>query len=345
MDIKPWNEVIISEPEAALFIYLLFRKDFGYRIAQEFSKGIKNKKWDDRRGLGSLKHANLVESILIGMARKNLLIELPRPGVGRPKNNSIKADMVNNPRRKYYRVNANVLAMTHSVALTEKDINAMRKYIRGSEVYSFDPDDLPIEAQIQYYDPAQIALNRRDEDWSWVNSINVSAALCLLELCAPDELSCIEFINTLKEYDYLTILMTAKTLFQEILDFISPDLHAVSFHDSRYIIPLDLSEEELKERIRKWFNDTCEYIAENKEKRLNNIIGWALRYKKDISLRKHDLNFLRFGNIDKNLRQIIKEFGIAYDKWSMTEYLKDIINHLDDLINRIPYIERGLRSP
>jgi hypothetical protein len=363
MDIKPWSEVKISEPEAVLFLYLMFRKDYGYHIAQEFSKAIENNKWDERRGLSSLKHENKVSGLLFGMARKNLLFELPGPGVGRPKNNSIKADMVENPRRKYYRVNPNVLGMSHLVVLTEKEIKEIREYIRQDEHFGFDPEELLPE---QYADLAIFFVYGTSSIESEMgaffhSSKTVRSALHTLELCAPDVLSCIQFINTLKKYDYLTILMTARAMFKKIHDYISPDSYALTFDCLKEIIPTDGSEEELKVWIRKWFDKKLNRITNDKERYIQSKINHVLAHKELASLLKSNLPFLHLYKIDNEIEEVRKkdrllrvskeqmigsliELGVTKES-IISGDLCSIIKNMDTIIYQTPYIERGIGSP
>ena len=305
MNIKRWSEVDISAPEVVLFIYLMFRKDYGYHIADKFRDAIEKEKWDNAWGVGSLKHSNKVDSLLVAMAAKNLLIEL-RPKWGKQRKNTVEADMANNPRRKYYRVNPNVLAMSHSVELTDDELKDLKIYTREVKVHGLNPDDPLIEAYTQFYfeyyhlKPAKPAIpisseplktvgiqeleNNYPERWSYssVNTSYVVEALHLLELYAQDELRCILFINTIKKYDYLTILMTARTVFKEILEEILYFLSSV-FYNSPSIIPLELLEEELNE--------------------------WS------------------------------------YERQSKCiEQLMVIVNHLDNIIGQNPYIERGFKK-
>ena len=375
MDIKPWSKVKITEPEAVLFIYLMFREDYGYHIAQEFSKAIENKNWDERRGLSSLKHENKVSRLLFGMARKNLLFELPGPGVGRPKNNSIKADMVNNPRRKYYRVNSSVLALTHSFVLAEEEIKNVRKYMR---VHDVDPDDLPKEAYIQYFDPAIIAINREIGCHSEVSITAVSAALQLLELCAPKQSICIEWINGLKKFNYLTILMTARALFKEIIDylplsernaFITLDKrHKASNPEDASIVaamndfidpypsgPPSISKEfvvdSLRELIKEGFlrvqDGVLEPVFQLKEKNKRDKFAAAIKeFKEDIEIIEHKSDILSFDKIKNKLKQFREEHGEHSDELiaSGLSYLETIIKHLDLIIGQVPYFDRGLES-
>ena len=341
MDIKPWSEVKISEPEAVLFIYLMFRKDYGYHIAQEFSKAIENKKWDERRGLSSLKHANRVESILIGMVHKNLLIKLPRPGVGRPKMNSIKEDMVYNPRRKYYRVNPSVLGMSHRLVLTEKEIEEIKEYIRQDEQIGCDPEELLPEEYADFACILGLSDIYSKVNLGFLSSNTISSALRLLELCAPDELSCIRFINTLKKYDCLTIFMTAGAMFTEILNYISPDEYKLRLYHE-YIISLNVSEEELKKKIRRWFERRLDYITKDKDNYINNEIDHALHSKKIANLLRLDSQFLRLNNIDRKIEQVGKELRTSHPN---ARDLRSVIEHLDSIIIQIPYIERGFWSP
>ena len=452
MDIKPWSEVKISEPEAVLFIYLMFRKDYPYHIAKEFRNAIggkfswdnvpgsdsnellrclkeyfdiewtkyveiirkindgkaiqirrggnsaeikideikekatlkindgktynlkvkkengkliiifKEKKWDDRVKLGGLKHENKVAGLLKQMARKNLLLELPGPGVGRPKNDSIKADMVNNPRRKYYRVNPNVLGMSHLVVLTEKEIKEIREYIRQDEHFGFDPEELLPE---QYADFAIFFVYGTSSIESemgafFLSSKTVRSALHTLELCAPDVLSCIQFINTLKKYDYLTILMTARAMFKKIQDYISPDSYALTFDCLKEIIPTDGSEEELKVWIRKWFDKKLNRITNDKERYIQSKISKVLAHKELAGLLKNDSPFLRLYKIDNKIEKVRKkakpfrvskrqmigslcELGVTKDSIILGD-LCSIIKNMDTVIYQTPYIERGIRN-
>jgi hypothetical protein len=427
MDIKPWNEVEISEAEAVLFIYLMFRKDYPEHIAKEFRDAIggkfswdnvpgsdikellrclkdyfdiewteyveikrkindgktiqicrggksaeikideimekatlkisdgrthdlkvkkengkltiifKEKKWDDRVKLGALKHSNKVSGILKGMARKNLLLELPRPGVGRPKKNSIEEDMVNNSRRKYYRVNPCVLGMSHRLVLTEKENKEIREYIRQDEKIGCDPEELLPE---QYAELACIfGLSDIDSkvNLGFLSSNTISSALRLLELCAPDELSCIRFINTLKKYDCLTIFMTAGAMFTEILNYISPDEYKLRLYPE-YTISLDESEEELKKKIRRWYERRLDYITKDKDNYINNEIDHALHSKKIANLLRLDSQFLRLNNIDRKIEQVGKKLRTSHPN---ARDLRSVIEHLDSIIIQIPYIERG----
>lgn len=213
MNIKRWSEVDISAPEVVLFIYLMFRKDYGYHIADKFKDATEKEKWDNAWGVGSLKHSNKVDSLLVAMAAKNLLIEL-HPTWGKQRKNSVEADMANNPRRKYYCVNPNVLAMSRSITLTKEEIKEVKGEIRET---SLDPDDMPEEAYVQYYKQAFDRESLVDGKYPYTK--DVSLFLRLLELFAPKESMCIQWINGLKIYDYHTILTIARTLLTAVIRY------------------------------------------------------------------------------------------------------------------------------
>lgn len=89
---QPWFDLMKTEPESIIFIYLLFLgPDYGYNISKTFQAAISDNRWHDTRGRQTLKNPNLVSATLKEMGEKGIL---KRIGEGR---------------RSYYDVNIDVL--------------------------------------------------------------------------------------------------------------------------------------------------------------------------------------------------------------------------------------------
>jgi len=89
---QPWYELMKTEPEPIIFIYLLFLgPDYGYNISKTFQAAISDNIWEDTRGRQTLKNPNLVSATLKEMGENGLLIKKSEG------------------RRSYYEINTDVL--------------------------------------------------------------------------------------------------------------------------------------------------------------------------------------------------------------------------------------------
>jgi len=107
MSVKPWHELIKSEPEAIIFLYLLFKgPNYGYKIAKTFQNAISEGLWDDIRGRGALKEPNVMGSILKKMAENGIIIPIK-----------------DTSRRSYYDINIDVLSSPIKIEDSDKTPN------------------------------------------------------------------------------------------------------------------------------------------------------------------------------------------------------------------------------
>jgi len=101
---QPWYELMKTETEPIIFIYLLFLgPDYGYNISKTFQTAISDNIWDDTRGRQTLKNPNLVSATLKEMGEKGLLTK--------------KIDV---NRRSYYDININVLCSPVNVDIKDE---------------------------------------------------------------------------------------------------------------------------------------------------------------------------------------------------------------------------------
>lgn len=275
---QPWYELMKTETEPIIFIYLLFLgPDYGYNISKTFQAAISDNIWDDARGRQTLKNPNLVSATLKEMEKNGLLFKRE------------------DKRRSYYTPNIDV--------------------IRSPCVLG-DSNDQHVECENIIFD----VLNKEE----------TSLIIKTLQELEIDKSKFIKYLNSIKKFDYITILSVFNEIITRFVYFISADIHEAFIHMKYQFSHQDQPEETIRENLLQFYTIDPEEMTKI-EMAIINLEKKAFANKQKLYTEK----LLEIGYNEENLNNYFKPLKIA--ALPVFRYM-----NLNETIQKITYMERGI---
>jgi hypothetical protein len=275
---QPWYELMKTETEPIIFIYLLFLgPDYGYNISKIFQAAISDNIWDDTRGRQTLKNPNLVSATLKEMETNGLLFKRE------------------DKRRSYYTANIDV--------------------IRSPCVLG-ETNDQHVECEDIIFD----VLNKGD----------TSLIIKTLQELEIDRSKFIKYLNSIKKFDYITILSVFNEIITRFVYFISADIHEATFHMTYQFSHQNNPEETIREELLQFYTIDPQAWAKI-EMAIVNLEKKEFANKQKLYTEK----LLDIGYNEENLNNFFKPLKIA--ALPVFRYM-----NLNETIVKIIYMERGI---
>jgi len=237
--VKPVTKVI-------LFLYLMTRGcSYAYDIASEFKNAINHKKWTEEIGLTDLKLSSKVSSALNSMAERHLLIsrdELEKRYPAFKWTHEKKGH--ERQERRYFSINPDVILSPVEITIPSRRRTEIIKWLNDF----YGTSELPEKKQSDENKIIPLITNQPAEKILWESKTDIEllmsyvwysndssnstwltpqfklfqtynqylATIRLFENYTADPLDMIEYINRISTKDYLTILVTADMLANEV---------------------------------------------------------------------------------------------------------------------------------